>query len=72
MLDIQSAFHFDANDLDAGGELTHSYSNDGEVKMTNQEIVTIIENAGFEAVERDTVSNVERDTVSNKIERATA
>ena len=57
MLDIQSALHFDANDLDAGGELTHSYSNEGEVKMTKQEIIEMIHRAGFEAVERDTVYN---------------
>ena len=29
----------------------------GEVKMTKQELITMIENAGFEAVERDTVYN---------------
>ena len=42
-----------------GGELTHSYSveSGGEVKMTKQEIVEMIERAGFEAVERDTVYN---------------
>ena len=46
-----------------GGELTHSYSveSNNEVKMTKQEIIEIIERAGFEAVEMDTVYNrVER------------
>lgn len=61
----QTALHFGANDLDGtitdGGELTHSYSTDGEVKMSKQELIELIENAGFEAVERDTVYNrVER------------
>ena len=66
----QTALHFGANDLDGtitdGGELTHSYSveSSGEVKMTKQEIIEMIERAGFEAVERD--------TVYNKIERAVA
>ena len=42
-----------------GGELTHSYSveSGGEVKMTKHEIIEMIERAGFEAVERDTVYN---------------
>ncbi|MBA2607047.1 MAG: aminofutalosine synthase MqnE, partial [Acidobacteria bacterium] len=42
-----------------GGELTHSYSveADGEMKMTKTELIQMIENAGFEAVERDTVYN---------------
>jgi aminodeoxyfutalosine synthase len=57
----QTALHYGANDLDGtitdGGELTHSYANDGEVKMTKQEIIEMIERAGFEAVERDTVYN---------------
>jgi aminodeoxyfutalosine synthase len=57
----QTALHFGANDLDGtitdGGELTHSYSTEGEVKMTKQEIIEMIERAGFEAVERDTVYN---------------
>jgi aminodeoxyfutalosine synthase len=58
----QIALHFGANDLDGtitdGGELTHSYSvENGEVKMTKRELITLIENAGFEAVERDTVYN---------------
>ena len=59
----QTALHFGANDLDGtitdGGELTHSYSveSGGEVRMTKQEIIEMIERAGFEAVERDTVYN---------------
>ena len=42
-----------------GGSLTHSYyvESGGEVKMTKQEIIEMIERAGFEAVERDTVYN---------------
>ncbi len=62
----QISLHFGANDLDGtitdGGELTESYSVEfGEVKMTKDELITLIENAGFEAVERDTVYNrVER------------
>ncbi len=41
------------------GEFTHSYSveSGGEVKMTKQEIIEMIQRAGFEAVERDTVYN---------------
>jgi len=59
----QTALHFGANDLDGtitdGSELTHSYSveSNNEVKMTKQEIIKLIENAGFEAAERDTVYN---------------
>src|SRR6476469_3843890 len=59
----QTALHFGANDLDGtitdGGELTHSYSveSGGEVKMTKQEIIEMIQRAGFEAVERDTLYN---------------
>ncbi len=57
----QTALHFGANDLDGtitdGGELTHAYAAEGEVKMTKQEIIEMIERAGFEAVERDTVYN---------------
>ena len=47
---------FDPSD---GGELTHSYSveSGGEVKMTKKEIIEMIQRAGFEAVERDTVYN---------------
>ena len=54
---------FRSNDLDLrltdGGELTHSYSveSNNEVKMSKQEIISMIERAGFEAVERDTVDN---------------
>lgn len=40
-----------------GGELTHAYAAEGEVKMTKPEIITMIGRAGFEAVERDTVYN---------------
>ncbi len=59
----QTALHFGANDLDGtitdGGELTGSYSveSNQEVKMSLPEIVQLIEEAGFEAVERDTVYN---------------
>jgi aminodeoxyfutalosine synthase len=67
----QVALHFGANDLDGtiteGGELTESYSVEAnnEVKMTKQEIISLIEEAGFEAVERDTVYNrVERETTA--------
>jgi len=41
-----------------GGELTESYAvENGEVKMSKQELFAMIENAGFEAVERDTIYN---------------
>lgn len=59
----QIALHFGANDVDGtitdGGELTHAYSVEegGEQKMTKTELIKLIENAGFEAVERDTVYN---------------
>ncbi len=59
----QVALHFGANDVDGtiteGGELTESYSieTNNEVKMTKSELVALIEDAGFEAVERDTVYN---------------
>jgi aminodeoxyfutalosine synthase len=62
----QTALHFGANDVDGtitdGGELTESYHVEtGDVKMSRAELITMIENAGFEAVERDTVYNrVER------------
>ena len=66
----QMALHFGANDVDGtitdGGELTHAYSIEegGESKMSKDELITMIENAGFEAVERDTVYNrVEKATV---------
>ncbi len=59
----QVALHYGANDLDGtiteGGELSESYSVEtgNEVKMTRGEIVSLITDAGFEAVERDTVYN---------------
>jgi aminodeoxyfutalosine synthase len=65
----QVALHFGANDVDGtitqGGELTESYSvaANNEVRMTRAELVGLIEEAGFEAVERD--------TVYNRVERAT-
>ena len=40
-----------------GSELTHAYAAEGEVKMTKAEIITMIQNASFEAVDRDTVYN---------------
>ncbi len=43
--------------LTDGGELTHSYANEGEVKMTKQEIIEMIQRAGCEAVKRDAVYN---------------
>ena len=71
---LVTALHFGTGDLDDtiadGGELTHSYSveSGGEVKMTKQEIIEMIENAGFKAVERDTVYNrVERVANTNLI-----
>jgi len=67
----QIALHYGANDLDGtiteGGELTESYSieTNNEVKMTTTEIIGLIEEAGFEAVERDTLYNrKERPSVS--------
>jgi aminodeoxyfutalosine synthase len=67
----QVALHFGANDIDGtiteGGELSESYSieSNNEVKMSREEIVALIEDAGFTAVERDTVYNpVERHNVS--------
>jgi aminodeoxyfutalosine synthase len=66
----QVALHYGANDLDGtiteGGELTESYSveSNNEVKMTTNEIISMIEEAGFKAVERDTLYNrVEREAV---------
>jgi aminodeoxyfutalosine synthase len=59
----QIALHYGANDLDGtitdGGELTHSYSVEAnnEVRMTKREIIALIKEAGFEAVERDTLYN---------------
>jgi aminodeoxyfutalosine synthase len=68
----QVALHYGANDLDGtiteGGELSESYSveSNNEVKMNKQEIIALIEDAGFEAVERDTIYNrVERDLVTD-------
>src|SRR5205823_5132779 len=65
----QVALHYGANDLDGtiteGGELSESYSVEAgnEVKMSKQEIIALIEDAGFEAVERDTIYNrVTRET----------
>jgi aminodeoxyfutalosine synthase len=59
----QVALHYGANDLDGtitnGGELSESYSveSNNEVKMNKQEIIRLIEDAGFEATERDTLYN---------------
>ena len=59
----QVALHYGANDIDGtitkGGELSESYSveTNNEVKMSKAELVALIEEAGFEAVERDTVYN---------------
>ena len=59
----QVALHFGANDIDGtiteGGELSESYSveTNNEVRMTKPELIGLIEEAGFEAVERDTVYN---------------
>ena len=59
----QVALHFGANDIDGtitkGGELSESYSveSNNEVKMSKAELIALIEEAGFEAVERDTVYN---------------
>ena len=67
----QVALHFGANDVDGtiteGGELTESYSveTNNQVRMTKQELIGLIEEAGFEAVERDTVYNrVEKATIA--------
>lgn len=59
----QVALHYGANDIDGtiteGGELSESYSveSNNEVKMSKPELIRLIEDAGFEAVERDTVYN---------------
>ena len=59
----QVALHYGANDIDGtiteGGELSESYSIEAnnEVKMSRSDLVALIEEAGFEAVERDTVYN---------------
>lgn len=59
----QVALHYGANDIDGtitkGGELSESYSVEAnnEVKMSKADLISLIEDAGFEAVERDTVYN---------------
>lgn len=59
----QVALHYGANDLDGtiteGGELSESYSveTNNEVRMSKYEIIALIKDAGFEAVERDTLYN---------------
>ena len=59
----QVALHYGANDIDGtitqGGELSESYSveSNNEVKMSKAELIALIEEAGFRAVERDTVYN---------------
>ena len=59
----QVALHYGANDIDGtiteGGELTTSYSveTNNEVRMSKTELIGLIEDAGYEAVERDTVYN---------------
>lgn len=71
----QVALHYGANDIDGtiteGGELSESYSieSNNEVRMSRPELVSLIEEAGFNAVERDTVYNpvdrvVEKSNVS--------
>jgi aminodeoxyfutalosine synthase len=66
----QIALHYGANDVDGtiteGGELTESYSVEAnnEVKMTKAELIGLIEEAGFAAVERDTVYNPVRRAVT--------
>ncbi|HEY6119596.1 MAG TPA: hypothetical protein VIV66_06545, partial [Pyrinomonadaceae bacterium] len=67
----QVGLQFGANDIDGtiteGGELTASYSvaANNEVKMTKPELIALIEEAGYEAVERDTLYNrLERNRVS--------
>jgi aminodeoxyfutalosine synthase len=67
----QVALHYGANDIDGtiteGGELTTSYSveTNNEVRMSKSELVTLIEDAGLEAVERDTIYNrIARNDVS--------
>lgn len=45
------------SNISDGGELTQAYAAEGEVKMTKTEIITMIQNAGFKSVERDTVYN---------------
>ncbi len=67
----QVGLQFGANDIDGtiteGGELTASYSVEAnnEVRITKPELISLIEEAGYEAVERDTVYNrLERKKVS--------
>jgi aminodeoxyfutalosine synthase len=67
----QVALHYGANDIDGtitdGGELSESYSieSNNEVRMSRTELVSLIEDAGFDPVERDTVYNpIERSNVS--------
>lgn len=75
----QVALHYGANDLDGtiteGGELSEAYSvESGEVKMNKSEIINLIEEAGFEAVERDTLYHpIKRDNrLSETIENLLA
>lgn len=75
----QLALHYGANDLDGtitdGGELSEAYSVEaGEVKMSKPELINLIEEAGFEAVERDTIYNpIRRDAhLPNAIESVLA
>lgn len=69
----QVALHYGANDIDGtitkGGELSESYSvaSNQEVKMSKAELVELIEDAGFEAVERDTVYNRIEPSISNTL-----
>ena len=69
----QVALHYGANDIDGtitkGGELSESYSveSNQEVKMSKAELVALIEDAGFEAVERDTVYNRIKHGISNDL-----
>jgi len=69
----QVALHYGANDIDGtitmGGELSESYSveSNQEVKMSKAELVALIEEAGFDAVERDTIYNRIDRSVSNDL-----
>jgi len=69
----QVALHYGADDIDGtitkGGELSESYSveSNQEVKMSKAELVALIEDAGFEAVERDTVYNRIEPITSNNL-----
>jgi aminodeoxyfutalosine synthase len=69
----QVALHYGANDIDGtitkGGELSESYSveSNQEVKMSKAELVALIEDAGFEPVERDTVYNRIEPLISNNL-----